>query len=78
MPSNFHFLSKNTNNIDVGGVDASVLARSMHYAEVPIPTTEVQGAFSLNIREVGLSQSKTAWRCVSLMARSPNSSKGAW
>ena len=26
----------------------------MHYAELPIPTTEAQGAFSLNIRSVGL------------------------
>jgi len=26
----------------------------MHYAEIPIPTTEVQGAFSLNIRQVGV------------------------
>ena len=25
----------------------------MHYAEVPIPTTEVQGAFSVSIRDVG-------------------------
>ena len=26
----------------------------MHYAELPIPTTEAQGAFSLNIRSVGI------------------------
>ena len=26
----------------------------MHYAELPIPTTEAQGAFSLNIRSVGV------------------------
>ena len=51
---NFYCAARNTIVIDVEGIDASVLIRLMHYAELPIPTTEAQGAFSLNIRSVGL------------------------
>ena len=46
--------ARNTIVIDVEGIDASVLSRLMHYAELPIPTTEAQGAFSLNLRSVGV------------------------
>ena len=49
---NFFFPSKNTVVIEVSGIDASVLVQLMHYAEVPIPTTEIQGAFSVCIRGV--------------------------
>lgn len=49
---NFHFSSKTTIVIDVSGIDASVLVRLMHYAEVPVPTSETQGAFSISIRNV--------------------------
>ena len=51
---NFYCAARSTIVIDVEGIDASVLVRLMHYAELPIPTTEAQGAFSLNIRSVGL------------------------
>lgn len=51
---NFHCNARSTFVIDVDGIDASVLVRLMHYAEIPIPTTEVQGAFSLTIRQVGV------------------------
>ena len=51
---NFYCAARSTIVIDVEGIDASVLIRLMHYAELPIPTTEAQGAFSLNIRSVGL------------------------
>ena len=51
---NFYGAARSTIVIDVEGIDASVLIRLMHYAELPIPTTEAQGAFSLNIRGVGL------------------------
>ena len=51
---NFYCAARSTIVIDVEGIDASVLIRLMHYAELPIPTTEAQGAFSLNIRGVGL------------------------
>lgn len=50
---NFYFSPKNILVVDVGGIDASVLVRLMHCAEVPIPTTEVQGAFSFSIRDIG-------------------------
>ena len=50
----FYCAARNTIVIDVEGIDASVLIRLMHYAELPIPTTEAQGAFSLNIRSVGV------------------------
>lgn len=50
---NFYFSAKNILVVDVGGIDASVLVRLMHCAEVPIPTTEVQGAFSFSIRDIG-------------------------
>ena len=36
----------------MSGIDASVLVRLMHYAEVPVPTSEIQGAFSISIRNV--------------------------
>ena len=49
---NFYFSAKSTIVIDVSGIDASVLVRLMHYAEVPVPTTETQGAFSISIRNV--------------------------
>ena len=49
---NFFCAARSTIVIDVEGIDASVLIRLMHYAELPIPTTEAQGAFSLNIRRV--------------------------
>ena len=49
---NFYCAARSTIVIDVEGIDASVLIRLMHYAELPIPTTEAQGAFSLNISEV--------------------------
>ena len=51
---NFYCAARSTIVIDVEGIDASVLIRLMHYAELPIPTTEAQGAFSLNIRSVGI------------------------
>ena len=51
---NFYCAARSTIVIDVEGIDASVLIRLMHYAELPIPTTEAQGAFSLNIRSVGV------------------------
>ena len=51
---NFYCAARSTIVIDVEGIDASVLIRLMHYVELPIPTTEAQGAFSLNIRSVGL------------------------
>ena len=54
---NFYCAARNIIVIDIEGIDASVLIRLMHYAELPIPTTEVQGAFSLNIRSVGVSTS---------------------
>ena len=51
---NFYCAARSTIVIDIEGIDASVLIRLMHYAELPIPTTEAQGAFSLNIRSVGV------------------------
>ena len=42
---NFYCAARSTIVIDVEGIDASVLIRLMHYAELPIPTTEAQGAF---------------------------------
>ena len=51
---NFICAARSTIVIDIEGIDASVLIRLMHYAELPIPTTEAQGAFSLNIRSVGV------------------------
>ena len=50
----FYCAARSTIVIDVEGIDASVLIRLMHYAELPIPTTEAQGAFSLNIRSIGV------------------------
>ena len=50
----FYCAARSTIVIDIEGIDASVLIRLMHYAELPIPTTEAQGAFSLNIRSVGI------------------------
>ena len=50
----FYCAARNTIVIDVEGIDASVMIRLMHYAELPIPTTEAQGAFSLNIRSAGV------------------------
>ena len=41
---NFYCAARSTIVIDVEGIDASVLIRLMHYAELPIPTTEAQGA----------------------------------
>ena len=54
MTSASNCAARNTIVIDVEGIDASVLIRLMHYAELPIPTTEAQGAFSLNIRSAGV------------------------
>ena len=51
---NFYCAARSTIVIDIEGIDASILIRLMHYAEQPIPTTEAQGAFSLNIRSVGV------------------------
>ena len=51
----FRFNSANTIVIDTAGLDSSILVRLMHYAEVPIPTTMKQGAFSLSIKGNGLS-----------------------
>ena len=51
----FRFSSVNTIVINTAGLDSSILVRLMHYAEVPIPTTLKQGAFSLSIKGNGLS-----------------------
>ena len=51
----FRFNSANTIVINTAGLDSSILVRLMHYAEVPIPTTMKQGAFSLSIKGNGLS-----------------------
>ena len=51
----FRFSSANTIVINTAGLDSSILVRLMHYAEVPIPTTLKQGAFSLCTRGNGLS-----------------------
>ena len=51
---NFYCAARSTIVIDIEGIDASVLIRLLYYAELPIPTTEAQGAFSLNIRSVGV------------------------
>ena len=50
----FHFCSMNTLVIDTSGIDSSLLVRLMHYAEVPIPTTVKQGAYSFGLRGNGL------------------------
>ena len=49
----FHFCSVNTLVIDTAGIDSSLLVQLMHYAEVPIPTTVKQGAFSLSVHGNG-------------------------
>ena len=51
----FRFSSLTTIVINTAGLDSSILVRLMHYAEVPIPTTMKQGAFSLSITGNGLS-----------------------
>ena len=51
----FRFCSAITIVINTAGLDSSILVRLMHYAEVPIPTTLKQGAFSLCIKGNGLS-----------------------
>ena len=51
----FRFSSLTTIVINTAGLDSSILVRLMHYAEVPIPTTMKQGAFSLSIKGNGLS-----------------------
>ena len=50
----FHFCSMNTLVIDTAGIDSSLLVRLMHYAEVPIPTSVKQGAYSFSLRGHGL------------------------
>ena len=50
----FRFSSINTIVINTAGLDSSILVRLMHYAEVPIPTTVKQGAFSLSMKGNGL------------------------
>ena len=53
----FRFCSVNAIVINTAGLDSSILVRLMHYAEVPIPTTVKQGAFSLCIKGNGFAAS---------------------
>ena len=49
----FYLSSSHTIVINTAGLDSSIMVRLMHYAEVPIPTSMKQGAFSIHVKGCG-------------------------
>ena len=49
----FYFPKRNVIWIDIRGIDSNILVKLMNYAEVPIPTSNKQGAFSVTLQGNG-------------------------
>ena len=47
---NFYFPKRNVIWVDLRAIDSNTLVRLMNYAEVPIPTSNKQGAFSITLQ----------------------------
>ena len=61
----FYFSSPRVIVLDLNGVSSATLVRLFQYAEIPIPTSMTQGAFSvsfMNTGEYGDSSLKADWR----------------
>ncbi len=62
----FYFPKKNVIWIDLRGIDSNILVKLMNYAEVPIPTSNKQGAFSVTLQGTlalsNPSSSCSSWR----------------
>ena len=52
---NFYFPSSNILVLDLAGVPTATLVRLLHYSEIPIPTSMIQGAFSVSYLNWGKS-----------------------
>ena len=52
---NFYFPSSNILVLDLAGVPTASLVRLLHYSEIPIPTSMIQGAFSVSYLNWGKS-----------------------
>ena len=46
----FYFPKKSVVWIDLRGIDSNIMVRLMNYAELPIPTSNKQGAFSIALQ----------------------------
>ncbi len=51
----FYFPKRNVIWIDLRGIDSNILVKLMNYAEVPIPTSNKQGGFSVSLQGNGTS-----------------------
>ena len=52
---NFYFSSPNILVLDLVGVSTAALVRLLHYSEIPVPTSMIQGAFSVSFINWGKS-----------------------
>ena len=52
---NFYFSSPNILVLDLVGVPTAALVRLLHYSEIPVPTSMIQGAFSVSFINWGKS-----------------------
>ena len=52
---NFYFPSPNILVLDLVGVSTAALVRLLHYSEIPVPTSMIQGAFSVSFINWGKS-----------------------
>ena len=61
----FYFPKRNVIWIDLRGIDGNILVRLMNYVEIPIPTSNKQGAFSVTLQgcSSGLPRNPQLFEC---------------
>ena len=57
----FYFPKRNVIWIDLRGIDSNILVKLMNYAEVPLPTSNQQGAFSITLQGDGIMSSNNSY-----------------